>query len=745
MEIILFCFQLNYGGVLVPDWELQSGFKPSRALSSICKEVCWTTLGGGNPQTPSCAKRFEDVLLRDESFDTESLPLRDPDYFVAGEVHRHLEEWEKILVSLGDSGLPCDEIRCWLQNGLDVTSFFKKFKGKFRKQVYNSSEPPNMYFPNALSCRNHASFVASELEKMIANGAISVLGRIGECELPKVIMPLTVEPTKPRLCHDNRFVNQWLKDCPFKLETLKDVHRIVAKDSLMVSCDEKSGYNHVRLSEGSKTYFGIQFAGYVMVYNTLPFGLKLAPYVYNTVGMVPTMYLRSFGVAVTQYIDDRFGTESRSKVTSEIVIDIDKTRYAIMELLTRLGYFLALQKSVLYGRTSLKYLGFIIDSVKQAYLLPQDKLKRFIDLRENILSGQEVDVKTLQKFAGKCISMALAVPGASLYTREVNRAISFCIRNDCVVKLYRDLREELEHWRFLDDWDGFMPWRLECHKQVSLATDSSLYKYGVVVISGNKKGMQFSDFWEDNDDRPIHLKEAHALLLALRSILPDIIGHRVDVLTDSKALLFAWQNQGGRDKALTDFVKQIFQLVYENKIHLSLSYIPSKANPADAPSRGISMDDVMLSRGSWRKVEDAYGPHSVDLMAIDSNAMRDEKGVALRHFTPGPSPNTSGVNLFAQDVSLELNPYVFPPASLILSVLNFLIEQMVKVCTMVVLVPRSAPLWLPVIDLYVKSKLVLGEYGQCGVILVPSKGGYIPDKRGLEGQLVAYRIVLGGK
>jgi hypothetical protein len=38
-------------------------------------------------------------------------------------------------------------------------------------------------------------------------------------------MPLTIEPSKPRLCHDERFLSLWIKDFPFHLGTLKDMHQ----------------------------------------------------------------------------------------------------------------------------------------------------------------------------------------------------------------------------------------------------------------------------------------------------------------------------------------------------------------------------------------------------------------------------------------------------------------------------------------------------------------------------------------
>ena len=89
-----------------------------------------------------------------------------------------------------------------------------------------------------------------------------------------------------------------------------------------------------------------------------------------------------------------------------------------------------------------------------------------------------------------------------------------------------------------------MPWRPEHHQQILMVTDASLFKYGSVILSGTSKGLTFSDFWGADDTRPIHLKEAHAVLQALRSMGTDISDHRVDLLTDNMAVLRSWENQG---------------------------------------------------------------------------------------------------------------------------------------------------------------------------------------------------------
>lgn len=118
---------------------------------------------------------------------------------------------------------------------------------------------------------------------------------------PHLVMPLTIEPSKPRLCHDEIFLNLWIRGCLFSSETLRDDPRLIQKDSYMTSIDDKSGYDHVLLSENSRTYFGIQLGGgYYMVYRTLPFGFKSSAYIYHTLGMVATGYCRQMGIPISQ-------------------------------------------------------------------------------------------------------------------------------------------------------------------------------------------------------------------------------------------------------------------------------------------------------------------------------------------------------------------------------------------------------------------------------------------------------------
>ena len=65
-------------------------------------------------------------------------------------------------------------------------------------------------------------------------------------------MPLTVEPSKPRLCQDQRYLNFWMRDMPFRLDSLVDVTRYLEKDHFQTKLDDKSGYDHVLMDDESR-------------------------------------------------------------------------------------------------------------------------------------------------------------------------------------------------------------------------------------------------------------------------------------------------------------------------------------------------------------------------------------------------------------------------------------------------------------------------------------------------------------
>lgn len=661
-------------------------------------------------------------------FDLEHLPFRNPQFFKAGNLHKNFDMWKSIGAN--------EEVLDWLTNGVNVEKFFRHFQGNFKGRSFDSDKPPSMFFQNSPICQDHIEFIQNTLLDRVRNGSMSVWGRVGLIDPPHLVMPLTIEETKPRLCHDERFLNLWIVDKPFLLDTLKEVPRLVEKDSFMTSVDDKSGYDHIFLSESSRKYFGVQFGGWYFVYNTIPFGFKASAYIYHSTGLVATGYCRKLGVPCLQYIDDRLILQFFQAQThyESSIARAYRSLYIVCEVLVRLGYFIGLGKSVFEPRQVLIFLGMLIDSIRQAFALPYKKKKSFAELRTTILVKKSISLKCLQRFTGKCISFMLAVPAAKLYTREANLAIGRAIKNSRMIQVKGKLREEIAHWEFLDSWEGFVPWRSEKHLQVVLATDASAFRWAAIVNQENKLG----DFFDQNDTRPIHLKEADALYKTLLSLVDKFANHRVDALVDNQAVVASWEREGGRCSELNDIMKSIFVLCQKKNIDLHLQYIPTDMNPADSGSRLLSLQDCRLSVKSWEILQEKFGPHSIDLMALDSNVMRDIKGNPLKHFTPYPCPSLSPVNVFAQDFASDDNPYVYPPFCLVSPVLQLLFDQKPKMCTFVFPEFTVLPSWWPKMWSFVEDFVVLGKIGDIGVIESPSKNGYQPYK--LSFNLFAARL-----
>lgn len=142
-----------------------------------------------------------------------------------------------------------------------------------------------------------------------------------------------------------------------------------------------------------------------------------------------------------------------------------------------LGYTIGIStsKSVLFPTTVVEYLGLLLDSTKQSFLVPKRKIVSWAALREQILACKKyVNMKTLQRFQGKCISFSLAIPAAKLFIRVMSSAIAHASASG-QVGLSPCLREELSYWRLLDSCEGCIPWRDEKHVGLSLSTDAPGY------------------------------------------------------------------------------------------------------------------------------------------------------------------------------------------------------------------------------------------------------------------------------
>ena len=665
--------------------------------------------------------------------------VRDPASFIAGEPHHHLDVWERLSHRHPQREL----IREWISNGISVKCFITPFKGQYRRETFNHIFPPNRYYPNNKKCKFHKDVISREIETKIAMGAIKVWGRVEDIPPPAIVMPLSIEPSKPRLVHDQQYLNSFMQQCPFSLDQVVNLPRYLSQNSFQTKLDDKSGFDHFFISEDSQPLMGAEWGGWWLVWRTLPQGWKESPYVYQTLGSVATNALRELGLPCSQYIDDRHLGELWGSVEkrSSSLNAANAAFFVAATILTQLGYFLHLGKCVPVPTQRLIFLGHFVDTTRQTFSIPEDKKEKFIALRESMLSSKFVSLNELQRFQGKCISLTLMVPAAQLYTRVVAHAISRCQKQGTPIPLDGDLREEILHWRFLDTWTGFVPWRTEEHRVLrTIASDASQSRWGATLSLPNGIVSVGDYFGLDMDERDIVTKEAHAVLCALQAFSPRLTNARVDAMVDNQVLYHAWLREGCKNQGENNALKSIFDVTLRQNIALSLQWVPSALNPADRPSRTWSDGDVMVSRPLWERIETIAGPHTIDLMALDSNAQ------CSRHYTPFPTPCSTGTNFFAQNPCHtpqgdDENGYLFPPAFLIGPALQHIRETGATVTLLVPdIFPR--PYWWPILCHSSGARYLLAQAGDPTALIWPSRthGFSKPKYMPLPWDLWAFRI-----
>ena len=107
--------------------------------------------------------------------------------------------------------------------------------------------------------------------------------------------------------------------------------------------------------------------------------------------------------------------------------------------------------------------------------------------------------------------------------------------------------------------------------------------------------VEASDYWtKEEQELDIPTKEALALDKILLSFADSLKNAWVDGLVDNQSVVYSWQRQGGRSMSLNRAIKKLFFTTSKLDIALHLTYITSKENEGDAPSRRLTTLDRKL-------------------------------------------------------------------------------------------------------------------------------------------------------
>jgi hypothetical protein len=138
--------------------------------------------------------------------------------------------------------------------------------------------------------KNHQSAMLHEQatdDAIEAGVKMDVMREISEADAHN-IMPIHMDERKKdgkkRFCHDCRFINYFIKDKKFKMESLnKEGRSLFADCTVGWLIDLSHAYYHIQVDPKYWKYLCFRWKGKVYCFTVLPFGITSAPRIFTTV------------------------------------------------------------------------------------------------------------------------------------------------------------------------------------------------------------------------------------------------------------------------------------------------------------------------------------------------------------------------------------------------------------------------------------------------------------------------------
>ncbi|KAI2651171.1 Transposon Ty3-G Gag-Pol polyprotein [Labeo rohita] len=415
---------------------------------------------------------------------------------------------------------------------------------------------------------------------------------------------------------DLRRLNHSVMKLKFKMLTIKQVVSQIRFEDWFVTIDLKDAYFYVSILPQHRKFLRFAFRGEAYQFRVLPFGLALSPRTFTKCVDAALVPLRLQGIRILNYIDDWLILAASESLAVQ-------HRDVVLAHMKALGLRLNAKKSVLSPSQRTPYLGVVWDSTTMQARLSPARIESILAAVKRVKEGRSLTVKQFLQLLGLMAAASNVIPFGLLYMRPLQwwlKTKGFSPRGNPfrMIKVTRRGLRTLDMWR--------KPWFLNqgpvlgapC-RRVSLATDASLTGWGAVMSGRSARGL-----WSGRHlSWHINCLEILAVFRALKYFLPDLKDRHVLVRTDSTAVVYYINHQGGlRSRPLYKLAHQILVWSQDKLLSLRAVHIPGHLNVgADILSRqGPRPGEWMLHPEVVKQIWRIFGSAQVDLFATRENA-----------------------------------------------------------------------------------------------------------------------------
>lgn len=180
----------------------------------------------------------------------------------------------------------------------------------------------------------------------------------------------------------------------------------------MASVDLQDAYYSVPINENYQKYLKLSWQGELFQFTCFPNGLASAPRLFTKLLKPVYSTLRQMGHINVGYIDDSYLQGPSFDDCSDNVQDT-------VHLLTKVGFLLNQEKSILIPSHELTFLGFILNSLKMTVRPTPEKAEKLKQKCLAVLTKTHVSIHDVSEVIGLMVSMFPGVEYAQLFYRSL--------------------------------------------------------------------------------------------------------------------------------------------------------------------------------------------------------------------------------------------------------------------------------------------------------------------------------------
>jgi hypothetical protein len=270
----------------------------------------------------------------------------------------------------------------------------------------------------------------------------------------------------------------------------------------------------------------------------------------------------------------------------------------ICELARYLGIPFSPNKVTTFSPTT-RYVGFLWSWDSKVVSLPSDKR---LQVRAKLVTARALDktsLKSLHSLSGSLSHVSMVVPEGRSNLRGIWNLLASMSSSSSNPHALRSWTpsalRDLDWWiRYLDAPDISMRLCTEINPDDSFRvfSDAST-SWGIGIVIGSEfDRFKLAEGWESwgGEAKDIGWLEFIGVELAVFFVLAKhrLRNRHILVHTDNQGVVGAWKARASRNPAQNTVLARIIRMLLRAQCFVSLEYVPSAENPADAPSRGLS-------------------------------------------------------------------------------------------------------------------------------------------------------------